>query len=180
MKEDLFFIAIIPPTEIRAEVRMFKEYALESFQTGRALHSPAHITLIPPFKWPGNEVNRIEEVLSEFAGIFEGFYIELDNFDCFKPRVIFVDIVDNPALIRFQAELEKRMVQHLGMESGGQFGFHAHMTVAFKDLRREIFPAAWAHFSQLKYQRMFKVDAVYLLRHRQKEWKIFKEYLLRN
>ena len=172
MKEHLYFIAILPNREISSEVTQFKEYAAEHFDSSRALRSPSHITLFPPFRWPGNEEAALEKSMRAFVREASGFFLELENFDCFAPRVIFVDIVPNPELIRLQKQLEHWLQRTLNLQSKDDRPYHPHMTVAFKDLKKGVFPDAWAHFSKIKYHRIFSVQEIALLKHEDHAWKI--------
>ena len=53
---DLYFIALIPHTGLREEIREIKERMRDEYGAGHALKSPAHITLQMPFKRsPGDE-----------------------------------------------------------------------------------------------------------------------------
>jgi len=52
------------------------------------------------------------------------------------------------------------------------------MTVAFKDLRKSVFPLAWKYFSNLKYMRVFEVKQLYLLQHDGRQWQIVDDFKL--
>ena len=179
MKTELYFIAILPPPEIRDEVKDFKLYAKTHFNSERALRSPAHITLIPPFRWPPQQLQELHTVLSDFAKTTEGFYQELKDFDCFEPRVIFVDVVENEALNKMQLHLQQELVSKLDIQPRMQYGFHPHMTIAFKDLKRSIFPDAWQYFSAQSYERLFAVNAICLLHWEQDHWAVVRQYALK-
>ena len=56
----LYYIALLPPENIRQEVTALKEHAAEAFHSSKALNSPPHITLIPPFRI---EISREAELL---------------------------------------------------------------------------------------------------------------------
>src|SRR5688572_29571657 len=50
--ENLYFIAIIPPSNISAEVTKFREDFAVRFQSKAALRNMPHITLKAPFAFP--------------------------------------------------------------------------------------------------------------------------------
>lgn len=177
MKTDLYFIAILPTPEIREEVKAFKLYAKTHFNTARALRSPAHITLIPPFRCSSDQIDDLHAILNAFAKSTSSFYLKLKDFDCFKPRVIFVDVVENKALNKMQGQLLKEMMTQLNIETRNYYSFHPHMTIAFKDLRKSIFPEAWQYFSAQKYERQFSVSSIFLLHWQSDHWAITHEYL---
>ena len=170
MKKVLFFIAIIPNAEICAEVTQFKEYAAQHFNSSRALTSPPHITLIPPFRWEPKQTQYLEEVLKGFVHSQPSFYLGLENFDCFAPRVIFVKPKESKALATLQQVLKSTLEKQLNLSYRDHHGFHPHMTIAFKDLKAAIFPKAWAHYEQVEYIRYFKVEQLSLLQHNGERW----------
>jgi 2'-5' RNA ligase len=45
----MYFVAILAPEKINADALKWKLYFREKFGCRAALHSPAHITLVPPF-----------------------------------------------------------------------------------------------------------------------------------
>jgi len=136
----LYFVALVPPTTIREEVTAFKAYAAKHFGSQHALHSPPHITLIPPFRWPKDQYLPLATALSHFKFQTADLSIDLLNFSSFPPRVIFVDVTQSTLLRDLQAQLEQHFSQHLNIQPKGPFGFHPHMTVAFRDLTAAVFP----------------------------------------
>jgi 2'-5' RNA ligase len=178
MKGALYFIAVLPNEEISREVTAFKHYAARHFGSSRALNSPAHITLFPPFQWRPERLRELTPVLLEFARKESPFYLSLKNFNCFRPRVIYVDVEPGEELREMQARLEKRLHEKFGLEVKGKHGFNPHMTIAFKDLKKEAFPEAWAHFSKLEYVRIFFVNDLVLLEHRGGKWEIVQRFSL--
>ncbi len=180
MQAALFFIAIIPGPALCAEVTHFKEYAATHFGSSRALRSPPHITLVPPFKWQENRLEELSELLSGFAGEEEGFPLSLSGFDCFAPRVIYVNVVENSSLSSLQSRLGLMLTSGLGLQKRDDRPYHPHMTVAFKDLRRSVFPKAWTYFSSLDYERRFQVDCLTLLQHNGRMWEIFRDFPFRS
>ena len=67
MRPSLFFIAIMPNKELEEEVYAFKKYMASHFGAQHALKSPAHITLIPPFKWDLAKINPFQQNLTLFS-----------------------------------------------------------------------------------------------------------------
>jgi 2'-5' RNA ligase len=172
MKQPLWFIALIPPDGICEEVTAFKKLAAKRYHSKRALNSPPHITLQPPFSWPEERIGEIKDLLAEFSKTVQPFRQELRNFDCFKPRVIFVDIVLHEALQDLAARLKATLTPLLGEDQVDTRPYHPHMTVAFKDLKPYWFYRAWAFFSEQAYHRSFEVKALHLLRHNGQVWEV--------
>ena len=171
MQNAIFFIAIIPDPEIGDEVRAFQKYVSENFESHRALRAPPHITLIPPFKWRLDDISKLESEMEVFVKTQHVVKIQLNNFSAFPPRVIYVGVEENIKLNNLQGDLKHFLLSKLEIKSDRpERRFHPHMTVAFRDLRKNTFPKAWTHFSELTYQRVFVARQIVLLQHSGARW----------
>lgn len=173
----LLFIALIPPDDIAAEVTAYKKLVARRYRSKRALHSPAHITLQAPFSWPEDRIGEIVALLNNFSKGCTPFSQELNGFDCFRPRVIFVKIVLNDSLTSLASRLKTMLTPLLGPDQIDNRPFHPHMTVAFKDLEPRQFHRAWEFFSPQPYHRVFEADALWLLRHTGNVWEPMQQFL---
>ncbi len=171
--EQLYFIGVLPPPAIQQEITEFKRQALERFKTGHALTAPPHITLVPPFRSSRTDFSA----LAEFAEGQKAVEVQLNGFDRFDQKVIFVNVVPNEPLTALQKDLELFAHYYLGIVPEYQ-PFHPHMTIAFKDLKRPIFPEAFAYFSAQNYERTFSANAITLLKYVGKNWQIMNEWAL--
>jgi 2'-5' RNA ligase len=52
--------------------------------------------------------------------------------------------------------------------------FYPHTTIAYKDLKENVFPKTWKHFRRAQYKNTFNASALNVLKHDGKEWQIFK------
>lgn len=172
----LYFIAVVPDEKIAGEVTAFKQYIASHFGASHALKSPPHITLFPPFKRPENQEHALFDALLLFAARHSPFVLHLKGFNCFSPRVLYVDMEPNPALREIQGELEKHLGEMLGLRSDRSHGFNPHMTIAHKDLSRSQFQPAWAHFSNLSYERSCDIDALTLVKHNGRMWEAYRDF----
>jgi 2'-5' RNA ligase len=172
MKDPLFFIALMPGEDIQQEVTAFKQHCAQYFGASHSLTSPPHITLVPPFAWAEAQLPALKDALSGFAPQQFPFDVNLRDFGCFPPRVIFVDIVPNPALVALAERLTIYLDQEVGLRQTSSHGFNPHMTVAHRDLQKQVFPAAWAYFSKLEYRRSFPAKGLTLLRHEKGRWEV--------
>ena len=177
--EKIYFVAVLPDQTLQDEVTEFKEYAAEHFNTKRALTSPPHITIQSPFRWNKHNLHPIRVTLEKVCKSHTPFEISLKNFDKFAPRVIFVDVELSDDLIWLHQNLQSQMKEEHGLEDRFD-GFHPHMTVAFKDLKKKIFPNAWKYFSKVKYQKTFLANQLTLLEHNGKNWEILETFELTN
>jgi 2'-5' RNA ligase len=176
VKKGLYFVAVIPPWDIQEEVTEFKMQAKVKFDSERALRSPAHITLFPPFRASEQTLIEIAKTIKEKAILTQPFKIHLSGFGAFRPRVIYINVQDSVDLISFQFNLNESLHRVLGSEDKSERPFHAHMTVAFKDLRKSMFKAAWPYFRQISYRRSWEIDAIFLLAHTGRVWEISQRF----
>lgn len=171
MNQKLYFIALVPENPVQEEIMKFKEDARKMFDSSRSLNSPAHITIIPPFNLDSNLEARLAADIGSSMGKVGDFYIEINGFGHFGQKVIFVDVADNQFITDINKRLKKGLASYLSAEQNHDNKFHPHITVAFKDLRPEVFIMAWKYFSAIDYQRVIKIDSVVLLRHENRIWK---------
>lgn len=171
-EQSLFFLALIPNEVIKAEVTEFKNEVAEKFNSKAALRSPPHITLHMPFKWKSAKEEELVEKLSGFR--FDKFpvTVDLDGFDFFEPRVVFVNVLKNEGLTSLQKELNTFVRKHLNIFNSDykDRGFHPHMTIGFRDLKKSVFQDVKAHYQDQEYSRSFDVSDICLLKHDGKQW----------
>ncbi|GAA4400369.1 2'-5' RNA ligase family protein [Nibrella viscosa] len=170
-------MALLPDEAIQQEVTVFKRAAAEQFGSRHALKSPPHITIVPPFKLANDKITALQEALTTAASQLFPFSIHLHNFDHFGQRVIFVNVKTDESLQHCYQVTTEVFHQQLGLKPDPR-PFHAHMTVAFKDLHRSAFPDAWAYFSQQPYDRTFTAHTLTLLKHTRQRWEPFGSYEL--
>ncbi len=174
----LYFLAAIPPDPLQTEMMQLKRQAGERFGSYHSLNSPAHITLIPPFYATDEEIDNFIEALKKFVEAFSPLGLELKNFDKFGKRVIFVDVLPREEFNKFQQALFDFFKNHFPFYKKPN-RFHPHITVAFKDLKEEIFQEAWDYFSSFNFEAHFLMDYVYLLKHENKKWHIVEKFPLK-
>ena len=177
----LFFIAIVAPSNINQQVLEWKLYMQQRFLCKVALKSPAHITLIPPFTMPQTSQSEMGELLLSFAALRKSFPIHLKNLAAFKPRIIYVDVLPGIPLNELRTALETTLLQNNRFPiKKEERPFHAHVTIANRDLHKDDFPLAWQHFQQITYEASFTADAIALLRHNGQVWEIAGSFPLGN
>ncbi|WPP51184.1 2'-5' RNA ligase family protein [Catalinimonas niigatensis] len=175
----LYFIALVPHYELREEIKRLKEEMKERFNAGHALKSPAHITLQLPFKRSTDNEQQIIHVLSHFASRQTPFLVELSDFACFAPRVIFVNIKNPQPIIDLHVQLKELLVSTLGFEQKEiSQEVHPHMTIATRDLDKAAFKEAWAEFLHRIFKTTFTVESIFLLKHNGRQWDIYREFSL--
>ena len=177
----MYFLALLTPPEVNSKVLEWKYYMREHFGCVVAMRSPAHITLIPPF-WMTEELEEQLKADSEaFAEKQSPFKIELQDFDAFRPKVIFLHVKPSTRLTNLRSELENDLLLRekfpLKQESRP---FHPHITIANRDLLRKDFPVAFDHFRKISYTKAFDATDVALLKHVNGEWRVEKRFEFRD
>ena len=173
-----YFLADIPPEPILSEVGNIKAHFRDQYNCKAPLRSPAHITLHMPFLFKQKKESKMIDTLVQASKNYKSFNIQLEDFGAYPPRVIFVNVNPNLQLMEMQKDLEgvaKREL-HLFNANRLDYPYSPHMTVAFRDLKKDFFTAAWKEFEPRHYSQTFEVNAFYLLKHNGKEWEIYKRF----
>src|SRR5688572_22323961 len=103
-----YFIAILTPEPVLSELEQFKLDDSQKYNNKSAMRSPAHITLHMTFELKSEKENVLIEKLEAFK-FGSASNIQLKNYSCFEPKVIFVDVVKNELL----DSLQKNLVYHV-------------------------------------------------------------------
>lgn len=162
-----YFLAIIPPEPVFSEVQQLKNYFKENYNSKASLNSPPHITLHMPFAWKNKKEKHLLERLAHFATTQHAFEISLENFKAFAPRVIYLHVPDNPVLISFQKEMERFCKREFQLFNANRLdhAYHPHLTLAFRDLKKDFFVKAWDDFKTRTYSANWLVQSFSLLQH---------------
>jgi 2'-5' RNA ligase len=168
-----YFIAVLPPPGVSAQVRALQTELSGQYQTRGALRSPPHITLHMPFNW---RESKEAELIAPLAGFIAGvspFTVFLKGYGAFAPRVIYLNVLSTSELTRFQQELSRfcRINLNLLNATPHDLPYHPHVTLAFRDLKKQEFFKAWEECRSRTYEKEFDVTNVHLLRHENNEWK---------
>ena len=167
----LYFLAVVLPEELNAEIKIFKNHMHQEWGCRVALKSPAHITIIPPF-WMDTilEAALIQDVQA-LSEPFEPFPLKLQHFDAFRPRTLFVAVQPSEPLYRLKLAADEFFTRHNQYKARpDKRSFHPHITIATRDLHKKSFAEAWAIYETKHFERSFTASALSVLRHNQKEW----------
>ncbi len=173
-----YFIALLPPQEIQEQITEIKQYFAENYGSSGALKSPPHITLQPPFKWVTAEIGKVEESLEKFAIAHQPIPITLSGFAAFPPRVIYANPLKTPGLLEIEKDLSEYLETNLGIADpvAKSRPFTPHLTVAFRDLTKGNFKAAWPEFEKRSLNFEFTTFELTLLIHDGERWNIRREF----
>ncbi len=117
--------------------------------------------------------------LAGVAARHQPFALSLEDYNCFRPRVIYIDVKSTDgALQNLYLDLKGTWDKVLQITPDKRPAYRPHMTVAFKDLSRRMFYGAWEQFSGERFHAHWQVTMVALLKHQTAGWVIDSEYPL--
>jgi len=176
-QKERYFLAIIPPSPVYEQAMDIKHYFKDQYNCKASLRSPAHITLQMPFQFSESKEAELIHQLQLFASGQQAFSLHLNGFNCFEPRVIYIDVIKSKELQSMQKALAKYLKSHLGIFNADykNRGFNPHMTVAFRDLRKPLFYQAWSEFQDKPFEGKFEVQGFWLLKHDGQMWQPQRE-----
>ncbi|MCD6019541.1 MAG: 2-5 ligase [Bacteroidetes bacterium] len=172
-----YFIAVVPPEPLLSEIHDIKSAIFKNYLTKGALQSPAHITLHMPFSFEEEKETKLISCLEAFR--FDGqFQIVLDDYSCFEPRVVFINVVEQDKLFELQKQLVMHVKRQLGLfnQSDDLRGFHPHITVAFRDLKKVVFYKVWDEYQAKPFKAEFTCNSFSLLKHQKDHWTVLKDF----
>ena len=167
----LFFAGLLCPQEQESRIHAYKLWMKEQYRCRVALKSPAHITLIPPFRVSAGDETRLMDTLQAFTSDLPELLIQLNGFHHFGKRVIYVQVNDNAGLQKLKTQTMTWFQNSLGNRiPADNHPFHPHISIATRDLAREDFDTAWSHFNSLSFQTAFYAHTLSLLRLTNGNW----------
>jgi 2'-5' RNA ligase len=172
-----YFIAIVPNESLSEEIKQIKQEIFATHGIKGALLSPAHITLHMPFNWEEEKEEKLINCLANFHHN-TNITITTHGFSAFEPRVVFIDIIQELELFELQKKLVKHVKTYLQLfnQSDDLRGFHPHITIAFRDLKKPQFYAIWEEFKIKHFNKQFNCNTICLLKHNNSSWEVYKEF----
>jgi 2'-5' RNA ligase len=172
-----YFIAIVPPEPLLSDIQNIKQSIFDDYKSKGALRSPGHITLHMPFSFEESKEGKLIECLSEFQ-FKTTFPVNLKNFDCFEPRVIFINVQQQFELFELQKQLVSHVKRYLTIfnQSDDMRGFHPHITIAFRDLKKQVFYKVWEEYKTKSYSETFICNSFSILKHQKDEWVVLTKF----
>lgn len=175
--QNLYFVAIIPPQNIREEVTAIKRDFAEHYNSHKALRVIPHITLKAPFKLYASAHTQLLNWFGEIPASIDPFMIELKNFGAFANKdkpVIFINPIVNDYLIQLQSTIIRDFEKHYPQipVSFLEHHFKPHMTIAYRDLEPDAYERAWEIYKGKEYKAAFEVSDFCLLQHDSKQWNL--------
>lgn len=175
-EKKLYMIAITLPDDLNGRILLIKQKIANDYHSKHALRLPAHITLQKPFHYIDESL--LIESLSAFKTSLKPFEIRLEGFGAFAPRVVYVAVVEDRYLKDLYNLLQKWLVSKARFEHQwlSQTQFIPHITVAYRDLTKANFNAAWRWYNGRGFKAGFIVNTIDLWRHNGKHWDIIHKF----
>lgn len=170
-----YFIAIVPPEPLLSQIQDIKKNIFKDYGTKGSLLSPGHITLHMPFSWEEEKEEKLITSLQSFK-FNQHFSVSLYNFSCFEPRVIYINVNNSEPLFELQKQLVTHAKKNLQLfnQSDDMRGFHPHVTVAFRDLKKPVFYKIWEEYKNKHFATNFDCTSFCVLKQVNKQWEVFK------
>ena len=172
----LYYIALIPPRNIYEEVQKFQLLAEKKFGSKLTQRSPAHITLVPPFRANNEELNLISKRIS--ASLKQKHHpidTMITGFYHFNYRTIIMEINKSRELEVLFADLMLATSEIIYNVSSK---FVPHITIAKRDLSPEIFDKAYDYFGHVPFTRSFMCDELDIFHFENGRWNSIKQFAL--
>lgn len=175
IEKRLYFLAISPLGRVKDLIDEIKLDIYQKYGLKGAFRSPPHITLQMPFKKKPKQLEALVADLEALKNGFSPFEIQLDGFNCFPPRVIFIDVEENEYLNNLQMAVVELMKTHQVFHASykGQ-AFRPHITMAFRDLKKKVFPLVWEDYKDIHFYESFKAEGISLYQHNGEKWELYK------
>lgn len=170
----LFYIAVICPETINEKIKGQKEYMFQQYGCKAAGKSPAHITIVPPFRAEEELLPHLLDFVSTFNIGIVPFQINLTGYGNFGDRVLFVDVAPNPQLVQLEQEcMQEFSHQFPSIIFGIKPPFNPHVTIATRDIPEGKLAEAKAYFeAQGPFAEQFEAKEVRLVKLEKGYWNI--------
>lgn len=178
--KNLYLIAILPPPQLSEQIDDIRKECAGKYNVKAALKPPVHITLFRPFFLEPERESWLIKLLLP-ATNQSCFEQKLENFDSFNMHVVFIRAIKNTYISSLQRNISA-IINHNKIdpkEVKGNTLFRPHITIAYRDIPPEVFPAVWEEYKNRKFKRDFMVDAFSLLKHDGKRWNLLRSYYLK-
>jgi len=172
--ESLFLVCLIPPADIVKDVDEIRKFISEKFNVHESLKRPAHITLYDPLKLTSlNQENIFFQTLQNLA-YFDPFKQVLKNFGSFNEHTFYIDVEQNENIMQLKKAIDSALKPLKLLNTKNHLKFTPHLTLAFKDVRPEVFRAINIMFKDKRFKREFIVSGFSVYKHIDKRWQPYR------
>lgn len=167
------FVALVPQNSLLQKLSRIKESFAETYGARHALKLPPHLTLIPPFKIKKENVPALLSNLHQTVAKTENFDLDLNGFDAFAPRVIFIKVENSNPVMRLYDHIYTLAGDLLPTKPERQL--HPHITIATRDLSVQAFNKSFPVLKKKEFRATFPVHSIFLFSHSGRNWEILAE-----
>jgi 2'-5' RNA ligase len=170
----LYYIALICPDELNEKVKAQKEYMFEQYGCRAAGKSPAHITIVPPFRAEEDLQQNLLDFVSTFNIGIAPFTVGLNGYGNFGDRVLFIDVAPNQQLLQLEQECMQEFTdQFPSIIFGMKPPFNPHVTIATRDIPEGKLQEAKAYFeAQGSFAEQFDAKELRLVKLDHGNWNV--------
>jgi 2'-5' RNA ligase len=171
-----YFLALVPEGNLQEKATSLKEMLKEQFNIKYALKSPAHITLKMPFSYNEAKEEYLIERLKEFLKDYQPLEMTVGGVRTFGDRVVYLNVDANEDLYQLQINLKNFSKRELNLNDElSDRNFHPHMTVAFKDLKKNHLPNIIKALESQPIMEKFVSKQLFLLKRVERRWIIYRK-----
>jgi 2'-5' RNA ligase len=172
-----YFIAILPDFKLASEIISFRRKYMTGLNEKDEHKKFPHITLQHTF----SKTPEIEEALRPFllslAERRHRFEINLSGFGQFNHRVIFIEVVENPALVQLYQEIKQILLTKMDFASNEvSVKYHPHITLE-KKIKSADFNFYWEKIEDQKFNGEFLCNSFSLMRHNGRVWEEIEKFV---
>lgn len=164
----LYYMAFVCPAEIEEKVSAFKKHMEDRYGCRAASKSPAHITVVPPFRAEDETESQLKDFVSTHNMGIVPTTVQLGGYGQFADRVLYIDVQPNEALSNLEQDCMREFTaQFPSIIFGVKPPFNPHVTIATRDIPEGKLPEAKTYFEQnhpfeasfeAKELKLFKLD----------------------
>jgi 2'-5' RNA ligase len=143
----LFYIAINCPQDVEEKVHGYKEYLQKAYGCRAASKSPAHITLVPPFRAEDELAKDLADFVHTYNAGLVPVEIRMEGYGNFGDRVLFLDVEPSAPLTALEKDVMTEFTTHFpSIIFGMKPEFNPHVTLATRDIPQGKLEEAKAYF----------------------------------
>lgn len=165
-------------------ITLTKDFTEEVEHLRRRFAAPRtapHITLIPPFTWPGSD-EELEKVIRDSIHDHSSFSVTAKGLGRFGRGVIYIDVTKSPELMELYGKLKDRLQEQGVKQLAKGRPYHPHITLATR-LSPGEFHKYMEELSDYSPVREFTCQEVALFRmearERSRRWRVVRQIPLR-
>jgi 2'-5' RNA ligase len=177
--ENLFLVCLIPPVSIVEDVDAIRTDLSERFAVLESLKRPAHITLYNPVKISSSAEELKFFKALEDASFADPFTQVIKNYNSFEPHTVYINVDQNEGIMQLQSQIKKALKPLNLLPQKESFKFTPHLTIAFKDVKPNVYAEIMDELKDKKFKREFLVGSFSVYKHIDKKWRPYKEYLFK-